>query len=379
MKITEEKKLNIITDSVQVKGGADYTFVCSKIPFAVTCSTDFAPGAYNLIDLDLVNQMKIPLHNIKVTRMFLHGQNVRVVGSISQTVQCVSKGKVQGTVHLEAKVVRNMFDMFNVDCIASAKTFKRLTGRGLPESLGDPGNDDKVHKADLNVVLGGHDEVDEDEHLDQAPADHGPKEPDPPDNKLSAVHTDANFDDLLANAPWSRQSVPRRSQHWFQHSHRQPDSQGEDEEDGHDDGIIHAVASGYPDTRYSALGKLGPTDRYVASLQDHEEDDDDDSEEDDDDGNAALHGYPPLPRFGGDHTAHKLPPSMRNQPIDPFFAEHGRYKSQMLPAARKHCRMCLLSKQTPAVYLSHNTLDPRCPSTSDQDKERIRRKMEDGN
>ena len=94
MKIKEEKKFNIITDSVQVKGGADYTFVCRKIPFAVTCSTDLAPGAYNYIDLDLVNKMRIPLHNIKVTRMCLHGQDVRVVGAISQTVQCVSQGKI---------------------------------------------------------------------------------------------------------------------------------------------------------------------------------------------------------------------------------------------------------------------------------------------
>ena len=52
MKIKEERNFNIITDSVQVKGGADYTFVCRKIPFAVTCSTDLAPGAYNFIDLD---------------------------------------------------------------------------------------------------------------------------------------------------------------------------------------------------------------------------------------------------------------------------------------------------------------------------------------
>ena len=75
---------------------------------------------------------------------------------------------------------------------------------------------------------------------------------------------------------------------------------------------------------------------------------------------------------------------MRNQPIDPFFAEHGHYQSQMLPTmssnpgARKYCRMCHLSKKTPDVYRSHHTLDPSCPSTSEQDKERIKKRMEDG-
>ena len=95
MKSKEEKKLNIMTDCAPVKGGADYTFICKKIPFTVTCTSDLAPGAYNYIDLDLVNKMRIPLLNIKVTRMLLHGQDVRVVGSISQTVQWVNKGRVQ--------------------------------------------------------------------------------------------------------------------------------------------------------------------------------------------------------------------------------------------------------------------------------------------
>ena len=52
MKSSEEKKSTIMTDCAPVKGGADYTFICRKIPFAVTCTSDLAPGAYNYIDLD---------------------------------------------------------------------------------------------------------------------------------------------------------------------------------------------------------------------------------------------------------------------------------------------------------------------------------------
>ena len=85
--------MTIITDSIQVKGGADFTFMCSKIPFAVSCTKNLPHGAYNYIDLDLINQMDIPLLNIKVTRMSILGRDVRAVGSISQTVQCVHKGK----------------------------------------------------------------------------------------------------------------------------------------------------------------------------------------------------------------------------------------------------------------------------------------------
>ena len=78
-----------ITDHVQIKGGANFTFVCSKIPFAVSCSSDLPHQEHNVIDLDIVNKMKIPLKNIKVSRMTLMGRSVRAVGFINQTVQCV--------------------------------------------------------------------------------------------------------------------------------------------------------------------------------------------------------------------------------------------------------------------------------------------------
>ena len=96
--------MTIITDKVIVPNGTDFTFVCKKIPFAISCLSDMPHKDANLVDLDLINKMGIPLRNIKVTRMCLLGHDVRAVGRIKQTIQCVSKGRVQGTIHLEAKV-----------------------------------------------------------------------------------------------------------------------------------------------------------------------------------------------------------------------------------------------------------------------------------
>ena len=125
--------MTISTEKVQVKNGTDYTFVCGKIPFAISCSSTLNHGSYNLIDLDLVNKMKIPLQKIKVCRMTYLGENLRSVGHIDQTIQCVQNGVVQGTIHLSAKVVRNLYENFNVDCIASCKTYERLTGNKPPD------------------------------------------------------------------------------------------------------------------------------------------------------------------------------------------------------------------------------------------------------
>ena len=185
--------MTIITDSVQVKGGADFTFMCSKIPFAVSCTKNLPHGAYNYIDLDLINQMDIPLLNIKVTRMSILGRDVRAVGSISQTVQCVHKGKVQGTVHLEAKVVRNLFSMFNVDCIASAKTYTRLTGRGLPEPPDYP--DDDGDEAPVIKLDGEDEEKPEDVEKDDHHHQDVPVEPDPPDAAPRGPPANSNQDE----------------------------------------------------------------------------------------------------------------------------------------------------------------------------------------
>ena len=87
----------VITDKVQTQNVTDFTFVCSKVPFAVSCSSDLPHRNFNAIDLDLVNKMKIPLKNIRVTRINIQGHDLRCVGVVSQTVQCVFGGKISGT------------------------------------------------------------------------------------------------------------------------------------------------------------------------------------------------------------------------------------------------------------------------------------------
>ena len=78
--------MTIVTDKVNVPDGTDFTFVCKKIPFAISCLSEIPYRDANLVDLDLVNKMGIPLRNIKVTRMSLLGHDVRAVGRIKQTI-----------------------------------------------------------------------------------------------------------------------------------------------------------------------------------------------------------------------------------------------------------------------------------------------------
>ena len=151
--------MTITTDKVNVPEGADFTFVCKKIPFAISCWSEIPYRDANLVDLDLVNKMGIPLRNIKVTRMSLLGHDVRAVGRIKQTIQCVHKGRVQGTIHLEAKVVRDLYTILGADCIASARTYSKLMGKKPPDPPDDDLEEEDNQKPIIN--LGGDDKDDD--------------------------------------------------------------------------------------------------------------------------------------------------------------------------------------------------------------------------
>ena len=117
----------ILTDAINLEAGArDFVYVCKKRPFAITCSPYFQKISETYIDLDLVIKMDIPIKNFQCTRITISGHPTRIVGQISQTVQCVVSGKLCGTSHLKAKVVRDLAKISNTDCIAGQQLFKKL-------------------------------------------------------------------------------------------------------------------------------------------------------------------------------------------------------------------------------------------------------------
>ena len=60
------------------------------------------------VDLNLLLKLNIPMKNLQYTITILSGQFTRIVGQISQTVQCVVSGQKVRAYHLKAKVVRDL-------------------------------------------------------------------------------------------------------------------------------------------------------------------------------------------------------------------------------------------------------------------------------
>ena len=313
-----------ITDSVQVKGGTDFTFVCSKIPFAVSCSSNLPHLEHNLIDLDLVIKMKIQLKNIKVSRLHLLGHSVRAVGFVNQTVQCVHNGKISGTINLQAKVVRNLYEMFDVDCIASAKTYERLVGRKpppAPDDSMDTEEDEDREEADKDEddkeIAGNPEESD-------TPAEAVKNEEDDPSAKADKDRNDndddgykyieCNWDDFIDRNPYDEESVYPGEPRVF------VDSDEHEEEDEEDEDYETAV--------------IKISDRNYATVK------------------VPRSSTVPSPQTTSKPTP-KKPPAPGTKKKETF------------------CKYCFLSGQPISVTYGHNIMDVTCPSMTDEDKERI--------
>jgi len=117
----------LLTDSSKQEAGVvDFVYVCKKQPFSITCSPYLPKIEENYVDMDLVLRLNIPIKNIQCTRLHYAGHHTRVVGQISQTVQCVVAGKTKGTAHLKAKVVRDLTKLFQADCVAGHRLYNNL-------------------------------------------------------------------------------------------------------------------------------------------------------------------------------------------------------------------------------------------------------------
>ena len=103
-----------------------------------------------------------------------------------------------GTIRLEAVVVRNLFSMFNVDCVASTKTYTRLTGKEPPDN--PPMEFSDGEEADEDIP-GLDDTIEDDEMPEDSVNTKDP--PDPGDNK-----DNDNIDVCLDPVWWQPDTTP---------------------------------------------------------------------------------------------------------------------------------------------------------------------------
>ena len=323
----------VITDKVVNQNGADFTFVCGKIPFAVSCSSNLPHRSFNMIDLDLINKMKIPLKNIRVTRFSIQGHDLRCVGVVSQTIQCVTDGKISGTIHLYAKVIRDLFNSISADCIASRRTYSRLMGEDPPA---EPPDNPSIE------VLGGDDEENDVDAEDDTSSQESNTEGD------DVRESNAKGDDV-----------------------RESNAKGDDVRTSNAKGDDLPVSNAQGDDVSSTTEEIPIDFSRCFSTTPYDEKSIYPDEEQvyyDSDGNfdPVLTDYV--------NNADNYPDDAYYQAGQIHRVTKRRSRNRVSPklqSTEKHCQYCFLNGESNKVTSSHNVLDIDCPSMSDDDRRRI--------
>ena len=256
------------------------------------------------------------------------GETVRSVGYISQTIQCVHDGKISWNIRIQAKVIRDLYSIFDVDCIASSRTYARLVGK-QPKPPDDPRVthlDDNME--DDNIAREDDKSSCEEERIIESSCD-AERVIDSADAKEGA--TANTNDDAIVEAK-------------------------KEENLKYDEAYLSYISSlpVYQPSKMTSLRewrkipKVGNFKNVMVYETSPGECNDSSSDEDDD-------------NFNEDHE----------EDAD-HLDDHYRAADYRDPdPGETFCKFCFVSGQSISVTHSHNVLDVTCPSMSHVDKERI--------
>ena len=260
------------------------------------------------------------------------GETVRSVGFISQTIQCVRNGKITGNIHIQAKVIRDLYSLFDVDCIASSRTYTRLVGK--PPK---PPDDSKV--LDLDDIVDDDTIKEEDE---EKPTCDGERVTDPTcdaecvtdsaSEKQKGVLDATTKDDATVEA--TKNGIEKYDDRYLEYLSSlqvcQPPSMTLKE---------WRKLPKFGQIRNVSMYETSPGDCSISDEDDEETEDDDDHDKD-------------------DHRNH-------------YQNETSGYGYRDPEPGETFCNFCFVSGQPVRVTHSHNILDVVCPSMSHVDKERL--------
>ena len=101
--------------------------LCSKgRPFVTLVSSNKSRPTTTLIDHNLVRELGLKINDLQCKKFYYCGEQLRILGTISTTVQCISEGFVCGSFQLRANVIEHLSKTFGVHSIAGMKLTKML-------------------------------------------------------------------------------------------------------------------------------------------------------------------------------------------------------------------------------------------------------------
>lgn len=118
-------------------GDREYVFACKGRPFCVLTAPQFPTPAFTMIDHNLVRELGLRMTDMQCVKMRYGGQNLRILGKISTSVQCIIDGAPVGNMHMKAHVVTDVYQLFNTYAIAGSKLTDKLIGKPKDDEADD--------------------------------------------------------------------------------------------------------------------------------------------------------------------------------------------------------------------------------------------------
>ena len=126
--MVNQVKDNKVSTTFYQYGNDDEEYVlCSRgRPFVTLVSQNKTTPTSTLIDFGLVKELGLKMSDLQCKKFYFYGEQLRMLGTISTTVQCVQNGFICGSFQLRANVIEHLQKRFDVHSIAGMKLTKML-------------------------------------------------------------------------------------------------------------------------------------------------------------------------------------------------------------------------------------------------------------
>ena len=121
-----EKKQEYLTLCYDHPDQREFVFTIKGRPFSMLSTQKLPVPSTSLIDYNLVRDLGLKMEELQCSKFSYGGFKFRILGKISQTVQTIKDGVMNGTAHLRAAVVENLTATFDTHSIAGKKMTELL-------------------------------------------------------------------------------------------------------------------------------------------------------------------------------------------------------------------------------------------------------------
>ena len=114
----------------------EFIFCIKGRPFPCLVSSKLPTPTSTIIDYGLVRDLGLKMTNLQCQKFQFASHKMRILGTVSITVQCIVDGSMCGTTRLKADVVLDLAKNLDTECVAGTKMAAQLKGITICTSSG---------------------------------------------------------------------------------------------------------------------------------------------------------------------------------------------------------------------------------------------------